>query len=91
MRALKTTGIVLGVAVFLVAIVFLWSTVMLASFRRTSLAIGVVASMGITCVTLAFFRSRGEIVEQSNTLVAVGTGLLAFAAFYAVLINETVG
>jgi NO-binding membrane sensor protein with MHYT domain len=92
MRALKTTGIVMGVGALIYLGLGVVSATMFMDFRRTSLAVAIVAGMGLTCVALGIVRqaSRETVAEAPLTLIGVGATLMAFAAIYAVLINESV-
>jgi hypothetical protein len=49
--------------------------------------------MGLTCVTLGLVRQTGSeaTADSPMSLVGVGAALMAFAAFYAILINEAGG
>jgi hypothetical protein len=90
-RAIEAISIVCGV----VAIVILAVAAMPVPFgalRRTSLMIALLAAAGLFYVSLGLVRRRGgeSVAERSTSLISAGATLMALAAVYGVLINETV-
>jgi hypothetical protein len=69
-RALKTTGIVLGVGALIYLGLGVVSAAMFMDFRRTSLAIAIVAGMGLTCVTLGLVRQTGSEATADSPMSA---------------------
>ena len=90
-RAIESVSIVCGV----VAIVILAVAAVPVPFgvlRRTSLMIALLAGVGLFFVTLGLVRRSGDeaVAERSTSLISAGATLMALAAVYGVLINETV-
>ena len=54
--------------------------------------IALLAGVGLFFVTLGLVRRSGDeaVAERSTSLIGAGVTLMALAAVYAVLINETV-
>jgi hypothetical protein len=91
-RAIDSIGIVVGaVAILILAVAVL--PVPFGALRRTSLMIALLAGVGLFYVTLGLVRRNGDetVAESSTKLISAGAALMALAALYAVLINETVG
>jgi hypothetical protein len=91
-RAIDSISIVLGVVAILILAVAALPGVPFGALRRTSLMIALLAGVGLFYVTLGLVRrSGGETdAKSSTTLIVAGAALMALAAGYAVVINETV-
>ena len=91
-RTIDSISIVIGVVAILILVVAAVPGVPFGAIRRTSLMIALLAGVGLLYVIVGLVRQRrGETVAKtSTTLIVAGAALMALAAGYAVLINETV-
>ena len=91
-RTIEAISIICGV-VAIVILVVAAVPVPFGAIRRTSLMIALLAGIGLFYLTLGLVRRSGEeaVAERSTSLISAGATLMALAAVYGVLINETVG
>ena len=90
-RVIESVSIVSGVvAILIIAVAAV--PVPFGALRRTSLMIALLAGVGLFYVALGLARRSGgeAMAERSTSLIGAGATLMALAAVYGVLINETI-